>query len=107
MQTEDFQKFHECIAGVMSFYEKSVSAFALDMWWTALKGHDLAPVIDAFRDFRIGGAGVRSVKLDLMRNLAPLGLQEDAAAACYQPQAPAIQRSCLWDTKLQGPGSAR
>lgn len=48
MQTEDFQRFHEGIAGVMGFYGKSVSSFALDVWWTALKGFDLPAVVDAF-----------------------------------------------------------
>lgn len=48
MQTEEFQKFHDGINGVMSFYGKSVSSFALDVWWTALKGYDLAAVVGAF-----------------------------------------------------------
>lgn len=48
MQTDDFQKFHDGIAGVMSFYGKSVSAFALDVWWMALKPYDLSAIVDAF-----------------------------------------------------------
>lgn len=48
MRTDDFQKFHDGIVGVMGFYGKSVSSFALDVWWTALKGHDLAAIVDAF-----------------------------------------------------------
>lgn len=48
MQTDDFQKFHDGIIGVMGFYGRSVSSFALDVWWTALKGHDLAAIADAF-----------------------------------------------------------
>jgi hypothetical protein len=48
MQTDEFQKFHDGIAGVMSFYGKGVSGFALDVWWTALKGYDLQAVVDAF-----------------------------------------------------------
>lgn len=48
MQTNEFQKFHDGIAGVMSFYGKGVSGFALDVWWTALKGYDLSAVVDAF-----------------------------------------------------------
>ena len=48
MQTNDFQKFHDGIVGVMGFYGRSVSSFALDVWWTALKGHDLAAIVDAF-----------------------------------------------------------
>jgi len=48
MQTDDFQKFHDGIVGVMGFYGKTVSAFALDVWWTALKGHDLVAIVDAF-----------------------------------------------------------
>lgn len=48
MQTDDFQKFHDGIVGVMGFYGKNVSSFALDVWWTALKGHNLPAVVDAF-----------------------------------------------------------
>jgi hypothetical protein len=48
METNDFQKFHDGIAGVMSFYGKSVSRFALDVWWTALRKFDLAAIVDAF-----------------------------------------------------------
>jgi hypothetical protein len=48
METSDFQKFHDGIAGVMSFYGKSVSRFALDVWWTALRRFDLAAIVDAF-----------------------------------------------------------
>jgi len=48
MRTDDFQKFHDGIVGVMGFYGRSVSSFALDVWWTALKGHDLTAIVDAF-----------------------------------------------------------
>ena len=48
MQIDDFQKFHDGIAGVMGFYGKSISRFALDVWWTALKSHELPAIIDAF-----------------------------------------------------------
>jgi hypothetical protein len=48
MEIDDFQKFHDGIAGVMSFYGKSVSRFALDVWWTALRKFDLAAIVDAF-----------------------------------------------------------
>jgi hypothetical protein len=48
MEIDDFQKFHEGITGVMSFYGKSVSRFALDVWWTALRRFDLAAIVEAF-----------------------------------------------------------
>jgi hypothetical protein len=48
MQVDDFQKFHDGIAGVMGFYGKSVSRFALDVWWTALKSYELPAIVDAF-----------------------------------------------------------
>lgn len=48
MNTQDFQQFHEGIIGVMSFYGKDVSRFALDIWWNALKQFDLAAINDAF-----------------------------------------------------------
>lgn len=51
MQTEDFQKFHDGVAGVMSFYSKDVSRFALDVWWNALKTYDLPAINDAFNRY--------------------------------------------------------
>ena len=48
MEIDDFQEFHEGITGVMSFYGKSVSRFALDVWWTALRRFDLAAIVEAF-----------------------------------------------------------
>jgi hypothetical protein len=48
MEIDDFQKFHDGISGVMSFYGKSVSRFALDVWWTVLRRFDLAAIVDAF-----------------------------------------------------------
>lgn len=48
MQTEDFQKFQEGISGVMGFYNKGLSTFALDVWWNSMKGYDLLAVVDAF-----------------------------------------------------------
>lgn len=48
MQTSDFEKFHEGIVGVMSFYGKDVSKFAMDVWWSALKPYDLAAITAAF-----------------------------------------------------------
>jgi hypothetical protein len=48
MNTADFEAFHEGIVGVMSFYGKDVSRFALDVWWNALKVYDLKAITAAF-----------------------------------------------------------
>lgn len=48
MNQKDFEKFREGIEGVHSFYGKEVSAFALDVWWNALRAYDLPAVIDSF-----------------------------------------------------------
>jgi hypothetical protein len=48
MNTQDFQKFHEGMVGVMSFYNKDVSQFSLDVWWNALKQYDLLAIQQAF-----------------------------------------------------------
>lgn len=48
MNTEDFQKFHDGMVGVMSFYGKDLSAFALDVWWSALRNYDLQAITQAF-----------------------------------------------------------
>lgn len=48
MTLSDFERFRDGIAGVMSFYGKEISHFALDVWWNALKGFDLDAVVDAF-----------------------------------------------------------
>jgi hypothetical protein len=48
MKTEDFEAFKEGMIGVMSFYSKGISNFALDVWWSALKTYDLPVIIEAF-----------------------------------------------------------
>lgn len=48
MRTDDFEQFHEGMVGVMSFYGKDLSRFALDVWWAALERYDLAAVTQAF-----------------------------------------------------------
>lgn len=48
MQTSEFKNFHDGIVGVMSFYGKDVSQFALDVWWNALRQYDLPAINEAF-----------------------------------------------------------
>jgi hypothetical protein len=48
VRVEEFEDFREGINGVMAFYGKTVSQFALDVWWAALKAYDLPAIIDAF-----------------------------------------------------------
>ncbi len=83
MQTDDFQKFHDGVAGVMSFYGKSVSRFALDVWWTALKGFDLPAIVDAFnRHLANPDAGQFAPKpADIIRMLQ--GSTQDAALRAW------------------------
>lgn len=48
MNIDEFEKFHDGMVGVMSFYGKDLSRFALDVWWSALRNYDLAAVTQAF-----------------------------------------------------------
>jgi hypothetical protein len=48
MTEHDFKKFHDGLTGVMSFYGKDLSTFALDVWWSALKRYDLPSITSAF-----------------------------------------------------------
>ena len=48
MKTEDFEAFHEGIVGVMSFYGRDVSQYALDVWWSALRRFELPAIVEAF-----------------------------------------------------------
>lgn len=92
MQTEDFQKFHDGIAGVMGFYGKSVSTFALDVWWTALKRYDLPAIVDAFnRHLANPDAGQFSPKpADIIRMLQ--GSTQDAALRAWVKVDQAVRR---------------
>lgn len=47
MQSSDFEAFRELMEGVHSFYARECSAFALDVWWQALKHYELAAIRDA------------------------------------------------------------
>ncbi len=48
MNTEDYEAFRDVLHGVHDFYERQLSAFALDVWWQALKSYDLQAVTRAF-----------------------------------------------------------
>ena len=48
MKIEEFEAFAEGIAGVMSFYARDLSRFAMDVWWNALRPFDLKAITDAF-----------------------------------------------------------
>ncbi|ARO87727.1 hypothetical protein EBAPG3_008070 [Nitrosospira lacus] len=92
MQTNDFQKFHDGIVGVMGFYGRSVSTFALDVWWTALKGHDLAAIVDAFnRHLANPDAGQFPPKpADIIRMLQ--GSTQDSALRAWAKVDQAVRR---------------
>ena len=92
MRVDDFQKFHDGIAGVMSFYGKSVSSFALDVWWTALKVYDLAAIVDAFnRHLANPDAGQFAPKpADIIRILQ--GSSQDSALAAWAKVDLAVRR---------------
>ena len=93
MQTDDFQKFHDGIAGVMGFYGKSVSTFALDVWWTALKRYDLAAIVDAFnRHLANPDAGQFAPKpADIIRMLQ--GSTQDAALRAWAKVDQAVRQA--------------
>jgi hypothetical protein len=92
VRVDDFQKFHDGIAGVMSFYGKSLSAFALDVWWTALKVYDLAAIVDAFnRHLANPDAGQFAPKpADIIRILQ--GSSQDAAFGAWAKVDLAVRR---------------
>ena len=92
MRIDDFQKFHDGIAGVMSFYGKSVSAFALDVWWTALKPYDLQAIVDAFnRHLTNPDAGQFVPKpADIIRILQ--GSSQDSALRAWAKVDMAVRR---------------
>lgn len=92
MRTDDFQKFHDGIIGVMGFYGRSVSSFALDVWWTALKGHDLAAIVDAFnRHLANPDAGQFPPKpADIIRMLR--GSTQDSALRAWAKVDQAVRR---------------
>ena len=92
MQTDDFQKFHDGIIGVMGFYGRSVSSFALDVWWMALKEHDLAAIVDAFnRHLTNPDAGQFPPKpADIIRMLQ--GSTQDSALRAWAKVDQAVRR---------------
>lgn len=83
MTTDDFEDFRDGISGVMSFYGKGVSDFALDVWWAALKAFDLAAIREAFnRHLMSPDAGQFPPKpADIVRMLG--GRSEDRALSAW------------------------
>lgn len=48
MQTSDFDRFAELLAGVFELYNREASPFALQVWWEAMRPYDLPAVQLAF-----------------------------------------------------------
>lgn len=92
MRTEDFQEFHDGIVGVMSFYGKDVSTFALDIWWNALKAFDLSTVRDAFSRYVVNpDSGQFAPKpADIVRLVE--GTTQDAATMAWAKTMQAVGR---------------
>ena len=44
MKADDFEKFAELITDAMAFYEKSITAFGMKVWWNALSMDDLCDI---------------------------------------------------------------
>lgn len=47
MTQEDFEKFEDLLSGVGEIYGKTLSEFALSLWWGALKNYDLTTIRNA------------------------------------------------------------
>ena len=47
MTQDDFEKFEDLLSGVGEIYGKTLSEFALSLWWGALKNYDLAAIRNA------------------------------------------------------------
>lgn len=92
MRTEDFQAFHEGIVGVMSFYGKDVSTFALDIWWSAMKPYELGDVRDAFSRYVVNPDLGRfpPKPADLVRMIE--GTTQDAATLAWAKTMQAVGR---------------
>ncbi len=83
MIVSDSEAFHEGLVGVMGFYGKDLSRFALDVWWNALKPYDLPAIIEAFNAWlRNPDAGQFAPKpADIIRMLD--GRTEDRALMAW------------------------
>lgn len=92
MVAEDFDRFHEGMVGVMSFYGKDLSRFALDVWWNALKGYELSAVINAFNRWLTNpDAGQFAPKpSDVIRMLG--GRSDDQALTAWAKVSQAVRR---------------
>jgi hypothetical protein len=105
MNTQDFQKFHEGMVGVMSFYNKDVSQFSLDVWWNALKQFELSAITEAFnRHLMNPDSGQFQPKpADIVRMLQ--GSTQDSALSAWAKVDKAVRhigtyRSVVFDDPL-------
>jgi hypothetical protein len=105
VRVEEFEKFREGIVGVMSFYGKDVSRFALDIWWNALKQYDLAAITTAFnRHLMNPDSGQFQPKpADIVKMLQ--GTTQDAALSAWAKVDKAVRhigtyRSVVFDDPI-------
>lgn len=105
MRVDEFEEFREGIVGVMSFYGKDVSRFALDVWWNALKQYDLTAITTAFnRHLMNPDSGQFQPKpADIVKMLQ--GTTQDAALSAWAKVDKAVRhvgtyRSVVFDDPI-------
>jgi hypothetical protein len=83
MKQSDFAAFQQGMAGVYSFYNRTIDNFSLQIWWKALSGFDLATVQEAFsRHLMNPDSGQYLPKpADIMKMLG--GTTQDAALIAW------------------------
>jgi len=98
VKVEEFEQFREGINGVMAFYSKTVSQFALDVWWAALKAYDLPAIVDAFnRHLACPDVGSFPPKpADIVRMLS--GRTLDRALVAWAKVDKAVRQVGTWES---------
>ncbi|QOJ19504.1 MAG: hypothetical protein HRU77_01610 [Gammaproteobacteria bacterium] len=104
MTEHDFQKFHDGLVGVYSFYDKEINDFALDLWWNALKQYDLAAITQAFGRHVVNTESGKWLPkpADIIRMLQ--GSTQDAALIAWAKVDKAVRhKGCYVDVVFDDP----
>lgn len=104
MDQSEFGNFRDGLAGVYSFYDKELTQFATDVWWTALKDFDLNAVTDAFGKHLLNTESGKWIPkpADIIRMLQ--GSTKDSALVAWSKVDKAVRHvGCYSDVVFDDP----
>lgn len=96
MTQDDFEKFEDLLSGVGEIYGKTLSEFALTLWWGALKDYDLTAIRNALSRYVVNPDNGQFMPkpADVVRMIG--GTSTDSAMIAWTKVDKAVRQVGTW-----------